>query len=106
MRSYLSGANVGQRARGLIEQQIDALSQQILLRQVHAAIGDKLKTRPGDLLEKDSCQVRHAADAGRSSRGLIRMRSQPGDQLLQVVRWQRVARDDDLWITGEERDRF
>ena len=61
--SDLAGFHVRQSADCLVKQQVDLPADQILLRQVGAAIGHELEARARLLLEEHAADMRHAARA-------------------------------------------
>src|SRR5215831_8997829 len=79
---------------------------QILHCRSSTAIGHELKARTGLFLEISATDVRWAAHACSSLRGLAWIRLQPRDQFIQALCGRSVLCDDELRIACEQRDRL
>ena len=86
--------------------EVDLAGNDVLHRRSPAAIGHELEARAGFLLHEGAADVRRAAGARMPHRGLVRVRVQPGDEFLQIVRREIFSRDQDLRTIDHHRDRL
>src|SRR5205807_4523068 len=90
-----------------VDHEIDLASDEILHGGAEtAAIGDEPELRAGCSSKKQAADRRYAARPGRTLGHLVRVRLQPRDELLQVVRWPALARHDQQRIARYQRHRL
>ena len=98
-------AHALRRLRHLVEHHVDATGHQVEQRRIGAAIGHELQMGAGEIFEIDAGNVRAGADA-RGADGGARVGLDPGDELGEVLRRQRVAADHQHRIGRQLRDRL
>jgi hypothetical protein len=102
----LPAADLRQRARRIVDDHVDLAGEERLHRGCRASIRHELEARAGGLLEEHTRHVLRAARTGGAFERLARVRLEPPDESLQVVRRHRVLRDDQIGIRRQKRYRL
>ena len=95
--------HVGERARSLVEHQVDVAGDLVLDRGAAAAIRHELETGVGRALEIDATHMRRAAGADGCGRRLVGVGLEPGDQRLEIVGGKILTRGDEHRAVGQQR---
>src|SRR2546430_5746438 len=96
----------GERRDRLIESQVNVAGDQIAHDIGRAgSVRHEPETGAGDVLKIDAADMLSAARPG-GALGRVRIGVEPGDQLLEILRRQVLARDDDVGVAGQPRDRL
>ena len=106
IRLDLTAAHLRQRARHLVEHDVDLPGNQVLQHLGRAAIRHELEAGADRILEIDGGEVRRAAGAGRSDRHLVGFRLEPDDQLFQILRRRGRVCNEQLVIARQHRHRL
>ena len=77
-----------------IEKQVDTAGQEILHREIEAAIRDEIKLSPAEFLEQKTRKMGRTSKTCGSLACLVGVGPQPIDQLLQVFCWQIIPAND------------
>src|SRR5262249_329730 len=98
--------HVGQRTRRLVEHEVDMASDFVLNGGAAASIRHELEAGPGRALKIDAAHLGRTAGADGCGRCFVGVCLEPGDQLLEVVRWKIFPGGDEYRAVGQQRYRF